>query len=88
MRKGTGIKDKDGIEICEGDIVKEAYLRLSGNVESHTLFVKWHKGWSEWVLSNDINNTGYGITSSMGKNGLYKIIGNIYDNPEMVLTEH
>ena len=59
----TGLKDKDGVEICEGDVVLVPYNRI-GNIE-----VKFNKG--------KYNIVGYILKE-------LEIVGNIYENPELV----
>ncbi len=60
----TEIKDRNGKEIYEGDIVTKEYT--SG---LHTLEVKWR---------------GYGGFSELYCSNKFEIIGNIYENPELV----
>ncbi len=59
----TGLKDKNGKEIYEGDIVEH----LIGG----TLEVKWlNHGWTPFMSWHDVEH--------------YEIIGNIYENPELL----
>jgi len=60
----TGLFDKEGKEIYEGDIVIEGYKGKYGTYE-----VKW-------------NVKGFNLGSEDGDE--YEVIGNIYENPELL----
>lgn len=80
----TGLKDKNGKEIYEGDIVKAPYLDpIFGGVVNN-MFVNIVVGYNKdsFVLEYDGNLRVY--ISDLYDN--IEIIGNIYDNPEL-LTE-
>ncbi|KPL42938.1 hypothetical protein SPSSI3_03835 [Streptococcus pseudopneumoniae] len=88
LMQSTGLKDKNGVEIFEGDVVS----RNSGMPS----VVKFGK----WVYEEDfgykIKNIGFHLNSSydddewfqamdyedIRKN--YEVIGNIYENPELL----
>lgn len=64
----TGLTDKNGKKIFEGDILKGAQQNL--------LIIKWHRG--QFIAENAID----WLFKFEGKAG--GIIGNIHDNPELV----
>ena len=75
----TGLKDKNGAEIYEGDIV--AYKTFFyGKERDHKKVVKWEK----WV-SDDFEQpdcVGYfNLSSEM------EVIGNVYENPELLINK-
>jgi uncharacterized phage protein (TIGR01671 family) len=80
MEKGeisqyTGLKDKNGVEIYEGDILKES---------DHGVFeVIWQKEWAKFKL--DWERVCTTIQYPEWNRGVeMEIIGNIYQNPELL----
>lgn len=66
----TGLKDKNGIEIYEGDIVK---------YKKHTAKVSWNKLAAGFWFEGDIDFKDITIKGSE-----VEIIGNIYENKELI----
>lgn len=62
----TGLKDKNGKEIFEGDIIQCKH-GIKGKVY-------WAENWAMWAVCGE----------SLMRNADGEIIGNIYENPELV----
>ena len=70
----TGLKDKNGKEVYDGDII-----RFKDFTDIITAEVKWGTG--QWQYKPKGWITGY---SSVMVGGNIEVIGNIYDNPELL----
>ena len=71
----TGKRDRNGIPIYEGDIVK--IFHVSGTMQGKYFFdvVKWND------LRCRFDTENYGIIND---DDVYEVIGNIYENPELL----
>ena len=74
----TGLKDKNGKEVFEGDIVKD----IKGNGE-----VKWHENHCAFLV-RVIYPHAYYYLESDGQLKETEVIGNIYENPELLEGEN
>lgn len=92
----TGLKDKNGKEIYEGDVMRILYTdwpsqsaekngRYSMSLEEYKKsissigFVQWEN--DRWIIIFDKRGSG---RMDAGPHGEKEVIGNIYDNPELI----
>ena len=74
----TGLKDKNGTRIFEGDIIS-AYLDDISPESETRLLVCWNDyGW------HGKTKYGYETLESDWVNNYFEVIGNIHDNPELL----
>ena len=85
LMQSTGLHDKNGAEIYEGDIVKctdeegEISKLNSGTGIGQ---VEWLNKWGFWNISVIENSLG-----DILFNGNVEVIGNIFNNPELLESE-
>lgn len=99
----TGLTDKNGKKIFEGDIV-EFYFFDKGHKNTKTMFIEWRDSgfcmrelFRDYRLADDFSIIEEKIFTYRGdiRKGVYttnntyfvEVIGNIYDNPELLKGE-
>lgn len=72
----TGLKDKNGKEIYEGDIL--LYLKKSKRIVSYKngAFIRYYGNYNIYLLYDSLIENGCLVD--------YEVIGNIYENPELL----
>lgn len=84
LMQSTGMKDKNGVEIFESDLVKITVSNGFDHLEDALSIVKeaeYHSGLICKLLSNTLE---YRIFDEEATGYQYEVVGNIYENPELL----
>ena len=77
----TGLTDKNGKRIFEGDIVKH-YNNSDDGFDIGALY--WDETFSQWKRTSIGNFHSRDFTYRVSRSCEYEVIGNIHDNPELM----
>lgn len=81
LEQCTGLKDKNGKLIYEGDIVAKIDINGFGYPRTRICRVYWKEDWLGWAIE-----TEYGDVYALGDYGSdnFEIIGNIHENGDLL----
>ena len=71
----TGLTDKNGKEIYEGDILRED--------NGYRYQMKWHDFHAQW-WAESLGNYGHSARQIVPSDPRIEVIGNIYENPDLL----
>lgn len=81
LMQSTGLFDKNGVEIFEGDIVENITQRV---YLGHRFEVSWNGGYAYFQLLNGGKSSNVPLIQDFMS---YEVVGNIYKNPELLEVE-
>jgi len=86
----TGLLDREGVEVFEGDVVKAHYFYFNGNFDNdgEIIGVVRYSDWCAWgigVVSGGGGSKWFGfLDTSHFDEPCIEVIGNIHQNPELL----
>jgi uncharacterized phage protein (TIGR01671 family) len=81
----TGLKDKNGKEIYEGDIVRVQVRNTFDSFEPHIGFLKWNGAWAGFEVH--VKSSRVKDLEINAPDDPLEIIGNIYETPNLLKNE-
>ena len=81
----TGLHDKKGKEIYEGDMLRDDYTDEDILIEDYSVVV-WDEKFCQWAIDNSFAKDGSSFTNLVEYFGreTFEIVGNIFENADLV----
>ena len=80
----TGIQDKNGKDVYEGDVIRDCITNAFLNVKFGHNKNNAYQGWYCKYIGIDVRDTSLNGDYDSNQNDNIEIIGNIYENPELI----
>ena len=85
VRQYTGLKDKNGTEIYDGDYIRYSMRTINGSIYTHVCRVFQHESGTWRIEGYHEDNHSYETKGTVyAAHLICEVIGNIYENPELV----
>ena len=80
----TGLKDKNGTEIYDGDYIRYSTRTINGSIYTHVCRVFQHESGTWRIEGYHEDNHSYETKGTVyAAHLICEVIGNIYENPEL-----
>lgn len=77
-RRNTGLKDRLGRDVFEGDIVEGLFPH---SIAPARAVVKWAPNYAAFVMEGRFKNGGEWGTENLSEISFYQVVGNVIENP-------
>jgi len=82
VEQSTGLKDANGKEIYEGDILQPVISYTKRNIGKPFEVKKGNYVYGKWI-AKDVSSKGFGVDGYYFSNEM-RLIGNVHTNPELL----